>query len=192
MNKTVFYKILCRLFCFVSVICTLSGTMYAGNQTEEHITISMQDVPLHEVMDAIKQQSRYLFINQGVDEGQNVSIDVKNMPVQDVCRVLFGPLDIDYTIEGETIIIKNRPADLPVTVKGTVVDAAGIPIPGVAVMEQGTANGITTDLDGLYTLTVSGPGSVLEFNCLGYRGYCGHCTGNPPRGEGPVLQCAGD
>ena len=168
MNKTVFYKILCRLFCFVSICCTLSGTMYAAHQSEDHITLSMQNVPLHEVMDAIKQQSRYLFINQGVDEGQNVSIEVKDMAIQDVCRTLFSPVNIDYTIEGATIIIKNRPADSLVTVKGTVVDAAGIPIPGVAVMEQGTTNGITTDLDGLYTLEVSGAGSVLEFNCLGY------------------------
>ena len=168
MNKTVFYKILCRLFCFVSICCTLSGTMYAAHQSEDHITLSMRNVPLHEVMDAIKQQSRYLFINQGVDEGQNVSIEVKDMAIQDVCRTLFSPVNIDYTIEGATIIIKNRPADSPVTVKGTVVDAAGIPIPGVAVMEQGTTNGITTDLDGLYALEVSGAGSVLEFNCLGY------------------------
>lgn len=55
------------------------------------------------------------------------------------------------------------------SVKGTVVDQNGQPIIGMTVMEQGTQNGTTTDIDGNYQITVSSGGAVLEFTALGYQ-----------------------
>ena len=54
------------------------------------------------------------------------------------------------------------------SVKGTVVDQNGVPVIGMTVMEQGTQNGATTDIDGNYQITVSKGGAVLEFTALGY------------------------
>lgn len=55
------------------------------------------------------------------------------------------------------------------SVKGTVVDQNGQPIIGMTVMEQGTQNGTTTDIDGNYQITVSSGEAVLEFTALGYQ-----------------------
>ena len=52
-------------------------------------------------------------------------------------------------------------------VKGTVVDAQG-PVIGASVVEQGTLNGIVTDLDGAYELSVSSAGANVEISCIGY------------------------
>lgn len=55
-----------------------------------------------------------------------------------------------------------------ITVNGTVTDAeSGVPMPGVTVIEDGTANGVSTDFDGNYTLTVSSD-AVLNFSFVGY------------------------
>ena len=54
------------------------------------------------------------------------------------------------------------------SVKGTVVDQNGLPIIGMTVMEQGTQNGTTTDIDGNYQITVSSGTASLEFTALGY------------------------
>ena len=54
-------------------------------------------------------------------------------------------------------------------VKGTVTDAAGEPIIGGGVVELGTQNGAVTSVDGTYTITVKGAGSVLQFSCIGYK-----------------------
>ncbi|WP_238718861.1 SusC/RagA family TonB-linked outer membrane protein [Pelagihabitans pacificus] len=54
------------------------------------------------------------------------------------------------------------------TVSGTVTDQDGVPLPGVNILEKGTTNGIQTDFDGNYSLTVS-EGSVLVFSYLGQR-----------------------
>ena len=52
------------------------------------------------------------------------------------------------------------------TVRGTVSDVQG-PAIGVSVMEKGTQNGVTTDLDGNYVITVK-PGATLVFSSIGY------------------------
>ena len=53
-------------------------------------------------------------------------------------------------------------------VKGVIQDKIG-PVIGATVVEQGTANGVSTGLDGDYTISVSGPDAILEFSCLGYK-----------------------
>src|SRR5210317_847745 len=51
------------------------------------------------------------------------------------------------------------------TVTGTVSDADG-PLPGAAVVVQGTNNGVTTDFDGNYSIEAN-EGDVLEFSFIG-------------------------
>ena len=52
------------------------------------------------------------------------------------------------------------------TVKGVVVDANG-PVAGAAVLQVGTNNGTSTDMDGAFTLTVPSNATV-EISCIGY------------------------
>ena len=52
-------------------------------------------------------------------------------------------------------------------VKGVVVDAIG-PVIGASVIEQGTSNGVSTGLDGDFTLTVSSANATIEVSCIGY------------------------
>ncbi|MBR6346453.1 MAG: TonB-dependent receptor [Bacteroidales bacterium] len=53
------------------------------------------------------------------------------------------------------------------TVKGVVKDVDGNPIPGVFVNIQGTSKGVSTDLDGAYTISAPSK-ATLEFICIGY------------------------
>ena len=53
------------------------------------------------------------------------------------------------------------------SVGGVVQDKIG-PVIGATIVEQGTNNGTSTDLEGRYRLAVSGPESVIEISCIGY------------------------
>ncbi len=55
-------------------------------------------------------------------------------------------------------------------ITGVVKDAKGTPVIGAAVMVKGTAQGVTTDLDGLFSLSVPAPfeEQILVVECLGY------------------------
>ena len=54
-----------------------------------------------------------------------------------------------------------------ITVSGTVVDETGLPMIGVGVLQQGATNGVATDIDGKYTITVP-KGANLEFSFISY------------------------
>ena len=53
-------------------------------------------------------------------------------------------------------------------VSGTVLDATGEPLIGVSILETGTSNGVVTDIDGNFTLTVK-QGATLTISYIGYQ-----------------------
>ncbi|MEM7162517.1 MAG: TonB-dependent receptor [Bacteroidota bacterium] len=55
------------------------------------------------------------------------------------------------------------------SISGTVLDDANLPMPGVTVLEKGTQNGTTTDLDGKYTVNVNSDQSILVFSFIGFQ-----------------------
>ena len=56
-----------------------------------------------------------------------------------------------------------------ITVKGTVKDRTGEPIIGANVIEQGTMNGVVTDIDGNFTIDVRNPNATLVISYIGYK-----------------------
>lgn len=54
-----------------------------------------------------------------------------------------------------------------INLSGRVLDTEGLPVIGAGVMEEGTTNGVTTDLDGHFQMSVS-DGAVLEISSVGY------------------------
>ena len=61
------------------------------------------------------------------------------------------------------------PSMAAVVVKGTVTDPSGEPVIGGGVVELGTSNGVVTDFEGKYTISVASSSSVLQFSCIGYK-----------------------
>lgn len=53
------------------------------------------------------------------------------------------------------------------TVTGTVSDKEG-PLPGASVIEKGTTNGVTSDFDGKFSITVADDNAVLKISFIGY------------------------
>lgn len=59
-------------------------------------------------------------------------------------------------------------AQNPSRISGTVTDSTGEPLTGVTVFEKGSMNGVTTDVDGKYSITLRNSGGVLVFSMLGF------------------------
>lgn len=53
--------------------------------------------------------------------------------------------------------------------RGKVLDQDGLPVPGVAVILQGTNQATITDANGYYFLDVPKVGAMVEFSCLGFK-----------------------
>lgn len=56
-----------------------------------------------------------------------------------------------------------------ITVTGTVTDDSNDPLTGVSVVQKGTTNGVFTDIDGKYSIQVTGSGQTLVFSFLGMQ-----------------------
>lgn len=57
------------------------------------------------------------------------------------------------------------------TVKGTVLDENGEPLVGATVKVPGTQNGVVTDLDGHFTVSVPANVGQVTVSYLGYKAY---------------------
>ena len=172
MNRFHFTKALKR-FSMALVLC-ISVTFGAFAQNSKGITLKMENASLEKVMDAIENQSQYLFLNDGVDLNMKVSVNIQNASISASLDQMFANKPVAWKIEGVNVYISNKVAAQPAgrTVSGVVKDASGMPLIGAAVLVKGTSNGASTDVDGKFSFELDNSNmsgdKVLQFVCLGY------------------------
>ena len=155
-------------------MCLLLQIRGAQAQTAR-FTIHMENVPMEQVVNEIEKQSRYLFLfNKDIDSRRIiVSVHAENQTITQILPVLFKDTELDYTIEGMSILVtkKAEASEKPVQVRGKVLDQQGQPIVGASVIVQGTTVGVSTDAQGRFELEVPAPAAsrVLEISYLGYE-----------------------
>ena len=73
-----------------------------------------------------------------------------------------------YAARAEKLSASNVYQQTRILVSGRILDSSGQPVPGASVIEKGTTNGVNTDIDGKFTISVKS-GSSLEVSCIGYE-----------------------
>ncbi|MFC6859890.1 SusC/RagA family TonB-linked outer membrane protein [Zunongwangia atlantica] len=76
-------------------------------------------------------------------------------------KTLHGMLTLFMVLVVQLVFAQEK------NVSGTVVDEGGLPLPGVNVIEKGTNNGVQTNFDGEYNISVT-EGSTIVFSYVGY------------------------
>ncbi|MDR0394202.1 MAG: STN domain-containing protein, partial [Tannerella sp.] len=95
-----------RLTLFLLLMIT--GFAFAENVNSQNarVNLNKRNVVLKEVLEEIENQTDYLFVsNRDINLEQNVSIRVRNKPVNDVLNRLFENTDLSYAMEGINIIL---------------------------------------------------------------------------------------
>ncbi len=158
----------------LALVLSVATIFSANAQNQQRITLKMENSTLGKVMDAIENQSQYLFLNDGVDVNMRVDINVSNATIDAALGQLFAAKPVAWKIEGVNVYIskKQEVSQGERTVTGVVKDAAGLPLAGVAVLVKGTSNGSSTDADGKFSFVLNdenlSAGKILQFVCLGY------------------------
>lgn len=73
-----------------------------------------------------------------------------------------------YAARAEKPSASNVYQQTRILVSGRILDSSGQPVPGASVIEKGTTNGVNTDIDGKFTISVKS-GTSLEVSCIGYE-----------------------
>ncbi len=142
----------------------------------QNINIRLDNVTVQEVVEKIQKDYGYSFSirTSEVDITRKISVSAHNADIRDVLNQIFVSDKVVYKIDGKIISVTEAlpQASTPqptLTLSGVVVDSDGLPVIGAAVMQKGTTNGSSTDLDGKFSFTVTGSGNAnIEISCIGY------------------------
>ena len=172
MNKFLFTQTLKRFS--LAVILAVCAMTSAFAQNAGEITLKMENAPLGKVMDAIENQSQYLFLNDGVDVNMIVDVNVTKATISATLDKIFAAKPVSWKIDGVNIYISTKKDDTAAgrRVSGVVTDASGAPLIGAAILVKGATNGASTDVDGKFAFELDNDNmsgaKTLQFVCLGY------------------------
>lgn len=165
MKLTTCSLLLCSCFAFAGSI----------NSQNAKVSLNKSQVQLGTVLTEIEHQTDYLFVsNRDVNLEQRVSVQVNDCPVNEALLEILEGTGLTFKVEGVNIILsemnsvpKSVAPQQERKVSGKIVDVKGEPIIGANIIEKGTTNGIISDVDGNFTLSVV-QGATLVVSYIGY------------------------
>lgn len=161
-------KKLSRLLC-ITALSACSVFAYAQQQP---IHLTGNNLPLKSVFKQLEKQTELSidYKSQDIDDSRIIKQMPKASTIQQAMEQLLNGTDCIAIFSNGHIIIKkkdtqekNKPTK---KVKGTILDAAGIPVIGANIMVKGTAQGTITDLNGQFSLDVPA-GTTLQISYIG-------------------------
>ena len=139
------------------------------------ISVKGQAMTIKQAIQLIEKNSNYTFFYNAADlkNTTNKNLNCEGT-IEEVLKEVFKGSGITYMIKGNEIILKVNKEEATQqqpkkkrTVTGTVVDAEnGDPVIGATVVVKGQKDGVITDLDGNFTIAISGSKAQLD---IGYR-----------------------
>lgn len=163
---------------FFGFLMTCISTVFAtdGYSQSAKVNIKVEKGHTKEVLKQIESQTDYLFVynSNKINLNKKVSITAIDESVSKVLDKVFAETEVNYVLQGNNILLTNKevyPENIVqqtgIEIKGTVIDTNGEALIGANVVEKGTTNGIVTDIDGHFVLTVAN-NAILEVSYIGY------------------------
>jgi TonB-linked SusC/RagA family outer membrane protein len=160
-----------------SLVLILLGTGIAALAQSQTVNIRLKNATLKQVFGVIEKQTEYRisYRNSSIDSRKDITINLSGATVQNVLSEALKGRNLEYTvISPNTIVItdKDKPAESSLgearTVSGIILDSQGQPVIGASVIENGTTNGVITDMEGHFTITAH-VGATLSISSIGYK-----------------------
>ena len=145
------------------------------------VSFSGKEASLKSIFTAIRKQTGYVvfYDNDLLQNSHPVSISMEKVPLEVLLGAALKGQGLSFTILDKTISIRKRmDLTLPpilrlitfqVNVTGRVTDDAGVPLPGVTVLEKGTSNATVTNEVGEFKLSGVNQGGVVVFSYIGFE-----------------------
>ncbi len=164
-----------KLICFLLTVFLFHTTAGTYAQTMR-LNLNLKQSTVKHILKEIEAKSDFTFFynDSEIDMDRVVDIRVKNENIETVLSRILP--HCDYVVENKKIILipvsesRVQAGVLQsghITVQGTVMDEYGDPLPGVNINILGTTQGVVSDLDGNYHISVPSNGSLV-FSFIGY------------------------
>lgn len=162
-----------KLTFLLFLLCISSVWANNANSQTTKVNIQAENMHMKDIISQIESQTDYLFVynNENVDLSSKVSLNASNISVAEVLKIIFKNSDVVYAVEGNNILLMKNTAEGKLQngkrITGKVTDAKGEAIVGANILEKGTTNGTTTDVDGNYVINIPSS-SIIQISYIGY------------------------
>lgn len=152
------------------VVFSISANSYSQKGS---FSLSLSDVSIKDVFRNIEENSQYrFFYNEELNDiERKVDISVKDKTLSEILEKLLSNSGLTYRLlENNLIVITPESILQQQKVTGTVTDVStGEPIIGANIIVEGTTLGVTTDVNGAFSIELSNANAVLVVSYIGYN-----------------------
>lgn len=133
------------------------------------VSVDVENSPVENVLASIgtKTGMKVHYDRSVLKNSNRVSLNVKNAPVNSLLNEITEQTGLQFAVLKDKLIVEGGAAK-QVSVKGTVKDAQGQPLPGVSVIIKGTTKGTSTGPQGTFTISAQ-PTDILVFSFVGFQ-----------------------
>ncbi|HUC81386.1 MAG TPA: SusC/RagA family TonB-linked outer membrane protein [Flavisolibacter sp.] len=164
-----------RILLLLVICINLSAT--AQTTGDGTISLSVKNAPLEEVFKEIRKQSGYAFVytREQLQKTLPVSIQLKDVSLQQALDALFTGQPFTYILEGNHIAIREKPIttapspQLRNEVTGVVRDEEGQTLGAATVAVKGSLIATATNEKGEYHLKTQASNAILVISAVGFR-----------------------
>ncbi|WP_168796350.1 SusC/RagA family TonB-linked outer membrane protein [Flagellimonas onchidii] len=167
---------------FIFLCCTVMFGLSPGKSFSQDVDIIIDNnvtMTVKKVLKLIHKQTDYKFIYKNALLKNASAIQFKKgvIKTSHLLNQTLSPNGLDYeftankTIQVKRKVVKKVPSpkvEIQYQVNGTITDQDGIPLAGANVVEKGTTNGIQTDFDGNFAISVADENATLVISYLGF------------------------
>ena len=163
-------KILFAMSLVVALLVALPSTVKA--QTYD---VNYKNQTIEQVTKDLRKKTGYQFVykKEDVQGVPPITCTYKNATLEQLCnRIFYMIAGVDYEISKGTVILKKASKThqyFKKNISGMIVDENEEALPGVTVKLKGTDTGVTTDLDGQFTILAEGKQPILEISYVGMK-----------------------
>jgi len=159
-----------RLAVYLILIAGLLQSTSAHSQTLPHITLSVRDEPIENVLKQIQTRTGYTYFTDtfNLQHARRISFSVINAPLNEVLDLCFKDQPFTYKLLGRVVSVSKREK---LTIQGLVINDRNEPIPGATISVSGSnpGQGTVSDDHGTFRIQVADPEARLAISCVNYE-----------------------
>ena len=175
-NKMLVIMKLTAIFIFLFTMQVAAEEGYSQN-----VSFDVKNSSLKKVFKEIKKQTGFYFLYsvESLSNEGNVTLEVRNATLEEALNKCLENSTLNFSIVDKTVIIKKKlkvaeilviipEPPLPFIVKGKVLDEDGNPLQNGSVLLKSTNKGVSTGIDGSFSIQVPENGGTLIFSYVGF------------------------
>ena len=156
--------------CIIFVVF-LQLTTFAKAQNQV-VNLNLKNVSYYQLFNEIHRQTglRFIYNTNQLEKMSKIDVQVDNKKVSEVLQDVLAETPFTFQIDQDVVMLMQREDEQKkgIKLKGVVVDAARLPLPGVTVKIKNSILGTATDGQGKFLLEVPEMKNlVLEFSFVG-------------------------